>query len=169
MTSIRLLFVLPLLSLAASAGEIWPNAATLPAASYPNVASREIDLGKGVAATAKLELTAKGNGGLTVPGYGLRVYDAHRDGVTFKGYLLQCEWKDMNGDGYLDLAVSGIAQFWSEKDGRLEIEKPISTVLQYDPAKRSFNLLNGTPEIFSWTNHETATTRPTAAETAAAK
>ena len=169
MKSLRLFFALPVLALAASAIEVWPDAAALPAASFPRSATREIDLGKGVTAIAKLELTEKGNGGLTVPGCGLRVYDAHRDGVTFKGYLLQCEWKDMNGDGYLDLAVSGIAQFWSEKDGRLEIEKPISTVLQYDPAKRSFNLLNGTPEIFSWTNHETATTRPTAAETAAAK
>lgn len=169
MKPLRFLFALPVLALAVSANEVWPDAAALPAASFPRVATREIDLGKGVTATARLELTAKGNGGLTVPGYGLRVYDAHRDGVTFKGYLLDCAWKDMNGDGYLDLVVSGIAQFWSEKDGRLEIEKPISTVLQYDPAKKSFNLLSGTPEIFSWTNHETATTRPSSAETAAAK
>ena len=169
MKPLRLLFALPVLGLAASATEVWPDAAALPAASFPRVATREIDLGKGVTATARLELTEKGNGGLTIPGYGLRVYDAHRDGVTFKGYLLQCEWKDMNGDGYLDLIISGIAQFWSEKDGHLEIEKPISTVLQFDPAKKSFNLLNGTPEIFSWTNRETATTRLTSAETTAAK
>jgi hypothetical protein len=75
----------------------------------------------------------------------------------------------MNGDGYLDLAVSGIAQFWSEKDGRLEIEKLISSVLQYDPAKSIFSLVKGTPEIFSWAIRETATTRPTATETPAAK
>lgn len=168
MNPLRLLALFPFLVLAASAAEIWPDAAALPAASYPNVARRDIDLGKGVTATAKFELTAKGNGGLTLPGYGLRVYDAHRDGVTFKGYLLRCEWKDMNGDGYLDLAVSGIAQFWSERDGRLEVEKPISTVLQYDPAKKAFSLLNGTPEIFSWTNPETVTARPISTETTSA-
>lgn len=169
MKSLRLLALFPLLALAGSADEIWPDAAALPAASYPNAAIREIDLGKGVTATAKFELTEKGNGGLTLPGYGLRVYDAHRDGVTFKGYLLRCEWKDMNGDGYLDLVVSGTAQFWSEKDGRLEIEKPISTVLQYDPAKKSFSLLNGTPEIFAWSNRETVSGRPNSGESSPAK
>lgn len=166
----RLLPALPFLPLAAaSANEIWPDAAALATASYPNVATREIDLGQGVTATARFELTQKGNGGLTLPGHGLRVYDAHRDGVTFKGYFLQCEWKDMNGDGYLDFVASGVAQFWSDKDGRLEIEKDISAVLQYDPAKKSFALLRGTPEIFSWTNHETATTRPTSPQTSSAK
>src|SRR6478735_5263336 len=159
MKLLRFLSAFPLLALAASAGEIWPDAAALPAASYPKGGVREIDLCKGVIATARFEITQKGNGGLVLPGYGLRVYDAHRDGVTFKGYLLQCEWKDMNGDGYLDFVASGVAQFWSEKDGRLEIEKDISAVLQYDPAKKAFNLLRGTAEIFSWTNHEIATTR----------
>lgn len=169
MKLLRLIVAPAFLALAASATEIWPDAAALPAASFPRAATREIDLGKGVTVTAKFELTEKGNGGLTVPGYGLRVYDAHRDGVTFKGYLLQCEWKDMNGDGYVDLAVSGIAQFWSEKDGRLEIEKPISSVLQYDPVKKGFSLVKSTPEIFSWATHETATTRPTPVDRAPAK
>jgi hypothetical protein len=169
MNALRPFALLSLLAIAASADEIWPNAATLAAASYPNVAQHEVDLGKGVTAIAKLELTQKGNGGLTIPGFGLRVYDAHRDGVTFQGYLLRCEWKDMNGDGYLDLVVSGTAQFWSEKDGHLEVEKPISAVLQYDPAKWSFSLLRGTPEIFSWSNQETATGRPTSDESSPAK
>ena len=164
MKTSRLFSILPFLALAASADEIWPDAAALSAASYPHAAVRTIDLGKGVTATARFEITEKGNGGLVVPGYGLRVYDAHRDGITFKGYLLRCEWKDMNGDGYLDLAVSGVAQFWSEKTGRLEIEKDITSVLQYDPAKKSFGLVKGTPEIFSWANHETVTSRLTSAE-----
>ena len=147
------------LTLAASADEIWPDAATLPAASYPHVASHTVDLGKGSSVTARFELTEKGNGGLTVPGYGLRVYDASRDGVTFKGYLLRCEWKDMNGDGYLDLVVSGIAQYWNEKDGHLDLEKPISAVLHYVPAQKNFTLMSGSPEIYVWPNREAASVR----------
>jgi hypothetical protein len=157
MNTLRLLFLLPFLALAARAGEIWPDAAALAAASYPQAAVREIDLGKGVTVTAKFEITQKGNGGLVVPGYGLRVYDAHRDGVTYQGYLLRCEWKDMNGDGYLDLAVSGVAQYWSNQTGRLELEKDVTTVLQYDPAKTSFDLVQTAPEIFAWPNRQTAT------------
>jgi len=169
MKFLRLSALLPLLALSASASEIWPDAVALSAASFPNVARRDIDLGKGATVTAKFELTEKGNGGLTLPGYGLRVYDAHRDGVTFKAYLLRCEWKDMNADGYLDLVVSGTAQFWSERDGRFEIEKAISAVLQYEPAKKSFDLVKGTPEIFAWTIRETATGRPSPDETSPAK
>jgi hypothetical protein len=164
MKTSRLFAILPLFALAASADEIWPDAAALSAASYPHASVRTIDLGKGVTAMAKFEISEKGNGGLVVPGWGLRVYDAHRDGVTFKGYLLRCEWKDVNGDGYLDLAVSGVAQFWSEKTGRLEFEKDVTSVLQYDPAKKSFDLVKGTPEIFSWANHDTVTSRLTSAE-----
>ncbi|MEJ1973315.1 MAG: hypothetical protein WDM96_12890 [Lacunisphaera sp.] len=164
MKSLPLALAFLILPLAASADEVWPDADALPAASFPHEARHEVDLGKGVFATARFELTEKGNGGLTVPGYGLRVYDANRDGVTFKGYLLRCEWKDMNGDGYLDLVVSGTAQYWSEKDGHLDLEKPISAVLHYVPAQKNFTLLSGSPEIFTWANRETASARPISAE-----
>jgi len=170
MNALRSLLLLPFVVLAASAQELWPDADALLAASFPREATHTVDLGKGVTATARLALTEKGNGGLTIPGYSVRVYDAYRgDGVTFKGYLLRCEWKDMNADGYLDLVVSGTAQFWNEKDGHLELEKPISAVLQYDPAKKGFSVLNSTPEIFTWENHETVTARPTSVETTPAK
>jgi hypothetical protein len=164
MKSSCLLFAFLALPLAASADEVWPDAAAILAASFPHMATREIDLGKGASFTARFELTEKGNGGLTIPGFGVRVYDAHRDGTTFKGYLLRCEWKDMNGDGYLDLVVSGTAQFWSEKDGHLDHETPISAVFHYVPAQKSFTRLTGSAEIYSWANRETASARPTSAE-----
>ncbi len=160
----RLAFAFLALTLAASADEVWPDADAILAASFPHSATHLVDLGKGVTFTARFELTEKGNGGLTVPGYGLRVYDAQRDGVTFKGYLLRCEWKDMNGDGYLDLVVSGIAQYWNDKDGHLDLEKPISAVLHYVPDQKNFALMSGSPEIYVWTNHETASVRPSSSE-----
>jgi hypothetical protein len=160
----RLLLLLLPLPLAASADEVWPDAAAILAASFPHSATHEIDLGKGVSITGRFELTEKGNGGLVIPGYGLRVYDAQRDGVTFKGYLLRCEWKDMNGDGYLDLVVSGIAQYWNDKDGHLDLEKPISAVLHYVPAQKSFTIMSASPEIYTWANHETASGRLTSTE-----
>lgn len=159
----RLALLLPLFALVASADEIWPDAAALPAASAPKTATRDIEIGKGLVASAKFSITEKGNGGLEVPGLGLRVYDAQRDGVTFSGYLLRCEWKDVNGDGYLDLVVSGTAQYWRE-NGSLEIEKPITAVAHFDPARRLFTLVKTTPEIFSWQNRSTATARPGASE-----
>jgi hypothetical protein len=147
--------------LAAFADETWPDAAALPEASYPHAATKVIALGKDATITAKFELTEKGNGGLTIPGWGLRVYDAQRDGVTFRNYLLNCEWRDTNADGYLDLVVSGTAQYWSEKGDRLEIEKPITAVFTYDPATKAFVKVQCPTEIFSWENRKNASDSPT--------
>lgn len=152
------------LGCAAFADEVWPDANALPAASYPNAATREIDLGHGVTVAAKFELTTKGNGGLVVPGWGLRVYDAERDGVTFGGYLLRCEWRDLNADGYLDLVVSGMAQYWSRDRRHLESEKPIAAVLHYVPARGSFDLVKADSEIFSWEERSAVSGRPSSTE-----
>jgi hypothetical protein len=152
--------ILLALPLAAFADETWPDAAALPEASYPQAATKVIALGKGVSITAKFELTEKGNGGLTIPGWGLRVYDAQRDGVTFRNYLLACEWRDTNADGYLDLVVSGTAQYWSEKGDRLEVEKPITAVFTYDAATKAFVKVQCPTEIFSWENRKNASDSP---------
>lgn len=149
------------LPLAASADEIWPGPDALAEASYPHAATKVIALGKGATITAKFELTEKGNGGLTIPGWGLRVYDAQRDGLTFRNYLLTCEWRDTNADGYLDLVVSGTAQYWSEKGDRLEIEKAITAVFTYDAATRTFQKVQCPTEIFSWENRKNASDSPT--------
>ena len=159
------LFALELLALppAVSAQEIWPDAAALPQASFPHAATKVIALGKGVSIEAKFELTEKGNGGLTIPGFGIRVYDAQRDGITFRNYLLTCEWRDTNADGYLDLVVSGTAQYWSEKGDRLEVEKPLTAVFTYDAATKAFAKVQCPTEILTWTNRATATGSPTSA------
>jgi len=139
---------------------VWPDPAALAEASHPNVATKQIDLGKDVSINAQFELTEKGNGGLTIPGYGLRVYDAERDGVTYKDYLLRCEWRDTNADGYLDLVASGTAQFWSKAGDRVEIEKTITAVFSYDPATRAFVMVQCPPEVFLWRNRATAVATP---------
>ncbi len=155
------LLVLALLAfpLAASADEIWPAAAALPEASFPHAATKEIAIGKGVTITAKFELTEKGNGGLTIPGLGIRVYDAYRDGSTYRDYLLTCEWKDTNADGYLDLVVSGIVQYWDED--RLKRELPVTGVFTYQAATKDFDIVKCPPEIYTWENRKVATVRPT--------
>lgn len=148
------------LSVFAFAENIWPDPAALADASFPHAATKVIALGKGVTITAKFELTEKGNGGLTIPGWGLRVYDAQRDGVTFRNYLLTCEWKDTNADGYLDLVVSGTAQYWSEKGDHLEGEKPITAVFTYNAATKAFTKVQCPTEIFSWVNRGNASDSP---------
>ena len=141
---------LPCLALAAAAGaqEIWPNPDTLPLASTPNVATKEISLGQGVTITAKFGLTERGNGGLDIPGIGVRVYDAEKDDTTYSGYLLRCEWRDLNADGYLDLALAGAAQIWVGKSEQPRYEKTIQAAFHYDPARRRFVKMTCPPEIY---------------------
>lgn len=146
--NVRLLFPFLLLASAACAEEIWPNADTLAAASAPNVATKEIALGRGATITAKFGLTERGNGGLEIPGIGVRVYDAEKDDVTYRGYLLRCEWRDLNGDGYLDLALSGAAQIWVGKSDQPRYEKTIQAAFHYDPALRRFVKMVCPPEIY---------------------
>jgi hypothetical protein len=147
-----LLFALPL---AAAADEFWPDAAALPEASYPHAATKVIAIGKGVTINAKFELTEKGNGGLTIPGWGIRVYDAERDGITYRNYLLNCEWKDTNADGYLDLVVSGFAQVWNRGSDQLADERSIIAVFTYSAEKKAFTLVQCSPEIYRWENKAT--------------
>jgi hypothetical protein len=135
--------------LAASAQEVWPDAATLPDASFPHLVSRAIDLGKGHKVDARFGLTERGNGGLEIPGIGVRVYDAEKsDGTTYAGYLLRCEWRDLNADGYLDLVVSGAAQIWAGKSDAPRYEKTVQAAFHYDPARRRFVKMACPPEIY---------------------
>ena len=45
-----------------------------------------------------------------------RVYDSHDDTMYYDGGMLTTKFRDIDGDGYLDLALSGIVLFTGEKD-----------------------------------------------------
>ena len=112
------------LTLATLANEIWPDAPTARAAEENKSVVKTIDLGNGISIKATFDITSKGNGGLDIPGGWIRVYDSHNDGVVYRDGLLKCEWRDEDGDGVLDLVVSGVAQFYGEKGNRVEVERP---------------------------------------------
>ncbi len=150
-TSIRLLLLaLSGVFQSIRADEIWPDATAVNAAEYPNVASKTISLGHGISIVAKFDITTKGNGGLEIPGLGIRVYDAHNDGITYRNRLLTCEWRDENQDGLLDLVVKGVAQFYGEKGERVELERPIQGYFRYEPKEHRFVVAHCSPEIEYW-------------------
>lgn len=73
------------------------------------VAVKAVTIGPGVSIVARLEVTAKGNGALHVPGLVVGAYDSHDDGSLFQPYLLDVVFVDVSGDRYADLIVSGVA------------------------------------------------------------
>lgn len=71
--------------------------------------SLSIDIGHGVVLNANVELTTKGNGGLSIANLDLRTYDTHDDGLIYKNRMLDVDIVDLSGSGYMDIVVSGVA------------------------------------------------------------
>jgi hypothetical protein len=84
-------------------------------------------------------VTTKGNGILSVANLkGLHIYDDHNDGIIYKGGLLKLEFFDVNGDGCLDLAVSGILIVYDEKGSKVIDEIPIVYLYLFDPNRQIY-------------------------------
>lgn len=136
------------LTLVMKASVVWPDAETAHTAEENKSTGKTIDLSLGVSISASFEITNKGNGTLDLPGLRIRVYDDHNDGVVYRDGLLKCEWRDEDGDGVLDLVVSGFAQFYGEKGNRVEIERPIQGLFRYITKEKRFVKVHCSPEIY---------------------
>jgi hypothetical protein len=114
----------------------------------------EVKIAKGVTLKYSFAITSKGNGSIEFPEIGIRIYDSHDDDITFKPYLLCVQLKDMNGDGYKDLVMSGVAEHWDDKiDGKLLSSNQINAIFLYDPKKNTFVAKNVSDEIGYWYNN----------------
>lgn len=103
--------------------------------------SDEIMVGPDLSLRAEITVTAKGNGFLTVGGAQLgRVYDGHADGATFEGRLANIVFRDINGDGFKDIVVSGIINLTDEKGTKVLERRPFVRIILFDPDQRTFNV-----------------------------
>jgi hypothetical protein len=91
---------------------------------------------EGIVINGKFSITSKGNGSLEIGGLSIRIYDAHEDGVTFENFLLSTNIYDINGDGYLDLEVSGNAVITDEETEETVAKKPVKAQFIYDPVNK---------------------------------
>jgi len=131
-----------------SAREVWPDDTATNDAEDPNIVSKRIVLGRGFSIKAIFSITTKGNGWLEVSGLGIRVYDSHNDGIIYRRGLLKCIWKDENGDGILDLVVSGTAEHWNEKGLKVESVSDVRGLFRYVSSERRFVAVECSPEIY---------------------
>lgn len=127
---------------------VWPNVKASAEAEFPSYAENRMDLGKGVFISLKFQITTKGNGLLTLPGLAVRVYDSHDDGLIFRGGLLHCEWCDLDGDGVLELVVSGLAVRLNERTDSAERSSNVRGVFRYVGRERRFAASACSPEIY---------------------
>lgn len=98
----------------------------------------------------EFNVTTKGNGVISVPGMNVRIYDAHDDGLVFENYLLKCEWKDTDADGFLDLVVSGTAILTGDQGDAKPTKIEINGVFRWDDEDRRFEVVRCSPEIYTW-------------------
>ena len=110
---------------------------------------RFVDVGPNSRVKFEFEKTKKGNGVLHFPGGGVRIYDAYDDGRIFDPFALDTRLIDLNGDGYLDLEVSGMGVQFDEKgDTELERRRVQATFL-FVPATKTFTNIVSDPWIYT--------------------
>lgn len=80
-------------------------------------------------------ITSKGNGVLYVGRLGIRLYDAHDDGLYFDEPLLKAELKDLNTDGFLDLLLTGTA-LKTDDDGLVLNSLPVRASFIFSPEQK---------------------------------
>ena len=101
---------------------------------------QSIHIGDGVDAIVLLEITAKGNGLLSVANLHIKVIDEHDDGVLFENGLLHVEFVDITGDGYKDLVIYGTVLTTGERHGDPITRDAVVSIYVFDPVKRRFEL-----------------------------
>lgn len=129
---------------------IWPDVTVCFAADYPRSVTKKIEIAKGIWIDAVFEITSKGNGGVDLPGLGVRVYDSHDDGLVFRDWLLRCEWRDVDGDGMIDFVVTGVPVRTDGQSGAELSSLPVRGVFRYIAELRRFEPGTCSPEIYFW-------------------
>lgn len=102
---------------------------------------KDLTLGDDLIMRASMSVTNKGNGSLRIGNLSVRVYDSHNDGFAYKNNMLLVEFTDVNGDGYLDLVVTGIYLVMSETLDDMIIEQhPVCLIALLDPKTGKFTV-----------------------------
>ena len=116
-------------------------------ANNPNeeIARKKIIISKNLSFNAVIEVTSKGNGILKVANLkNVKVYDAHDDGDMYRNTLLTIKFADFDGDGYRDLVIYGITDFYSDDDKpreKIQESRPVIRLYRFNPQKREFEEL----------------------------
>ena len=97
-----------------------------------------IQVSASVIVTGSFSITSKGNGGLVVPGAGIRLYDSHDDGLIFDGGLLNNELVDIDGDGFKDIVLWGTSILYDDKGDKEIGRRPVLCIFRFNPKIKKF-------------------------------
>ncbi|MFK5947351.1 MAG: hypothetical protein QM500_01110 [Methylococcales bacterium] len=94
--------------------------------------TRKFYLNKNFQLSAELQATSKGNGTLKIHNLYLRIFDQHDDGIIYENNLLNIDLKDLNGNGYNELIISGVLKHTGEKETDSASYSPFTQIFTYD-------------------------------------
>lgn len=116
---------------------------------------KEIVIGKGVKFTAKMEISARGNGILDFANLRLKIHDADPDIIFYENDLLDTDFIDIDGDGYKDIIISGIVCYVDDKNSDLVLKREsVVYIYMFSPAKKIFYLTYRDASFFIDMNRE---------------
>lgn len=102
---------------------------------------KKFSLGVGVSADVTIDVTAKGNGYMSLLNLRLKVFDEHDDGAIYEGGLLHIDFVDLDGDGFKDLVISGLVIYTGEKETSPRSSEPVVFIYHLEPKQRKFKLV----------------------------
>ena len=120
-------------------------------------AQKRIVIAKNISYNAVVEVNSHGNGYLAIANLNspyLGVYDDQYDRAVYRNRLLNIKFADFDGDGYRDLVICGIVDFFSDDDD--DCVRPLNSVMiiyiyRYNPKQCRFDeVFKLAPTVYAW-------------------
>lgn len=106
------------------------------------IAYKKIAISNDITFDAVIEVSSHGNGSLTIAN--LKNIKVYNSGGKFRNTLLNIKFADFDGDGYRDLIIYGIEDFYGEKDDNLKTirgSRLIIHLYRFNPKQRRFETI----------------------------
>lgn len=62
----------------------------------------------------------------------LRIFDQHDDGIVYENNALSIDLKDLNGNGFNELIITGILKYTGDKETDPASYSPFTQIFTYD-------------------------------------
>jgi len=105
------------------------------------VAQKKIAISNNLALDAVIETDSHGHGHLAIANLTTEYIAVYDSCDSFRNILLTIKFADFDGDGYRDLVIYGIEDFYGEKDDnhkKIRGSRPIIRIYHFNPGLRQF-------------------------------
>lgn len=102
---------------------------------------RQIEIGSTIKLDATVHVTVRRNGTLKVANLKLKILDECDDGLKFADRLLHTEFRDITGDDFKDLVITGTVIHTGEKENDPVSYSTVTSIYAFRPKEKDFTLV----------------------------